>query len=38
MMMALMGMTIDRNTIIRMRKLSPSTKANTMGVYTRTIP
>ena len=31
-MMALIGMTIERKTIIRMMKLRPRTKAKTMGV------
>ena len=30
---ALMGMTIERKTSISTRKLKPSTKAKTIGVY-----
>ena len=37
-MMALIGITMDRKTIIRMMKLRPSTNAKTMGVYTLTMP
>ena len=36
-MMALIGMTIDRKTSIRMMKLEPSTKAKMIGVNISTI-